>query len=82
MRTLKVLLFCLLFFNCQKNDDCITIIEKKNIENNYYFLFEANNITNNTNNLQSTNIPDQYSSGQVDEKTYQSYNIGDLYCNN
>jgi len=82
MRTLKVLLFCLLFFNCQKNDDCITIIEKKNVENNYYFLFETNNITNNTNNLQSTNIPDQYSSGQVDDKTYQSYNVGDVYCNN
>jgi len=82
MRTLKVLLFCLLFFNCQKNDDCITIIEKKNVENNYYFLFETNNITNNTNNLQSTNIPDQYSSGQVDNKTYQSYNVGDVYCNN
>lgn len=82
MRSIGLLLFFLFFYNCQKNDDCVTIIEKRNVDNKYYFLFEAENMTNNSNNLQNTNIPDQYSSGQVDDQTYESYNVGDVYCNN
>jgi len=82
MRSLSLSLFIFLFFNCQKNDDCITILEKRSVNNKYYFLFEVESITNNnSNNLQSTNIPDQYSSGEVDNQTYQNYSIGDVYCN-
>ncbi|MDG2371497.1 MAG: hypothetical protein P8L83_02680 [Flavobacteriaceae bacterium] len=80
MRTLSLSLFILIFFNCQKNNDCITILEKRSVNNKYYFLFEAENF-NNSNNQQSTNVPDPYSSGEVDNQTYQSFSVGDEYCN-
>jgi len=82
VRTLSLSLFILIFFNCQKNDDCIIILEKRDVNNKYYFLFEVESvINNNSNNHQSTNIPDQYSSGEVDNQTYLNYSVGDVYCN-
>tara|TARA_B100000767_G_C19557241_1_gene447513 strand:- start:391 stop:639 length:249 start_codon:yes stop_codon:yes gene_type:complete len=82
MKILKLILFFTFFLNCQKQDDCIIIIQKKNIDEKFYFLFESENITNNFSNPDSTNIPDKFSSGEVDIQTYQKYSIGEVYCNN
>ena len=85
MRTFSLILFFLFFVKCQKNEDCIIIIEKRSVDDKYYFLFETENLNDTSlggNNSQSTNIPDKYSSGQVDNVTYNSYNIGDTYCTN
>lgn len=81
-KVLILLTFFYGFFGCNKDEDCITILEKKTLNSKYYFLFETEeNIFSNTNNLQSTNIPDQYSSGEVTSEIYQKFNVGDEYCN-
>lgn len=81
-KVLILLAFFYGFFGCNKDEDCITILEKKTLNSKYYFLFEPEeNIFSNTNNLQSANIPDQYSSGEVDYETFEMFKVGDEYCN-
>ena len=83
MLNLVLSLFFLFFYRCKKNEDCITILEKKSVNDKYYFLFEPEqNLKDNSGPNQSPNIPDQYSSGEVDDLTYLKYNIGDIYCDN
>ena len=71
----------LFFMNCNKSDDCITIIEKRNVGENYYFLFEDNRRQNsNQTNQEGVGSLDPYASGEVNESTYNTYQVGDRYC--
>ena len=67
-------------YGCNNKEDCITIIEKRTINSSYYFLFENEDIYSNTNNMQEYS-PDKYSSGEVNQETYEKFGVGDEYCN-
>lgn len=70
---------------CTKKSDCITIAEKREVNGNFYFYWEDQNIFTNTNNNNSDNsltgIPDRYASGQVSAADFKAYAEGDRYCN-
>ena len=68
------------FYGCNNKEDCITIIEKRTINFRYYFLFENEDIYSISNNMQEYS-PDKYSSGEVNQETYEKFGVGDEYCN-
>jgi len=75
-----ILIFLIsLFFNCKKNNDCIEIEEKRDINGEYYFYFRGS-----IGGVGGTNedgfSEDRWGSGEVSKEVYDSHEIGDQYC--
>mgnify|MGYP005697207549 CR=1 FL=1 len=80
-RVLILLTFFYGLHGCSKKEDCITILEKRTFNSRYYFLFENDVFSNNTNNNMQEYSPDKYSSGEVNFEVFQKFKVGDEYCN-
>ena len=79
MKRLTILLLSLTLNQCN-SDDCVEIEAKRSIEGNYYFFFgNPASFSNNTLD-QAGYVPDTQQSGQVDQKTFDQYQVGDTYC--
>jgi hypothetical protein len=70
----------LLFSNCEKEEECVTIREKKTLNNRYYFLFNNNNTNNYGNQNEPAFLPDNQASGEVSLSVYNAFRVGDRYC--
>lgn len=76
----RTLLFLFLILAQCNSDDCIEIEAKRAFDGNYYFFFgDPASFTNNTLD-QAGYVPDSQQSGEVDQKTYDQYQVGDTYC--
>jgi len=79
----NISIFALALLACEKQDRCGVIIDKVVIEDRYYFIFDSDDF----NQFGSTGInqtvyyvPDNTSSGEVNEDIYNKFNIGEEYC--
>ena len=84
MKYINIIFFCFFTSSCEKDEDCfsILIIDKKILNNKYYFFFDRDTSDEFPNSFTEVNyVPDRNGSGEVDFKTYQKYQIGDIYCN-
>jgi len=84
MKYIKIVFFFMITLSCEKDHECfsILIVDKKIINNKYYFFFNKDTSEDFQNTFDEVNyVPDQNGSGEVDLKTYQSYEIGEVYCN-
>ena len=84
MKYIKIVFFFMITLSCEKDLECfsILIVDKKIINNKYYFFFNKDTSEDFQNTFDEVNyVPDQSGSGEVDLKTYQSYEIGEVYCN-
>ena len=75
-----VLIFSfILFFSCGKNDSCVEIEEKREINGEYYFYFRGS-----IGGVGGTNedgfSEDRWGSGKVSKEVYDLHEIGDEYC--
>ena len=77
-----VLIFIILSFCCQNNDErCGTIIQKVKIDLSYYFVLQTDEYINYLNNPAQPNLPDDgVRQGKVSEEIYNNFDVGDLYC--
>lgn len=66
----------LLFFSCNKDPECCTIIEKSISNGQFVFVGSIGSNTNPTNN----DIPNTIVNLDVSQSDYNSYEIGDKYC--
>ena len=69
--------------SCKKDEMCGIIIDKAIIENRYYFIFDSDDF----NQFGGTGInqtiyyvPDNRSSGEVNEDIYNKFKISEEYC--
>ena len=75
--------FCLTAMSCAKDDKCGIIIDKKIIENRYFFVFDSNDFNQFGAAGIDQNIyyvPDNRSSGEVSKDVYSKFKIGEEYC--
>ncbi len=70
----------LLFSNCEKEEECVTIREKKTLNNRYYFLFNNDNTNTYGNQNEPAFLPDNQASGEVSLSVYNAFRVGDRYC--
>ena len=78
-----ILIFLIsLFFNCKKNDDCIEIEEKRDINGEYYFYFRGtiSGVGGTPAGPEDGFSEDRLGSGKVSKEIYDSHEIGDQYC--
>ena len=81
---MRIMIFFMIVLSCEKDDECfsILIVDKKIINNKYYFFFNNDSSDGFLNTFEEVNyVPDQNGSGEVNLKTYQNFEIGDVYCN-
>jgi len=71
MKKVGLLLITIIYFNCEKEIECITIQDK--YEGNGTFYFEWDKTT-------PGNTDRQIGTGSVSERIYNQYKIGDVYC--
>jgi len=71
MKKTGLFLITIIYFNCEKEIDCITIQDK--YWGNGTFYFEWDKTT-------PGNTDRQIGTGSVSEKIYNQYEIGDVYC--
>ncbi|MEK9958509.1 MAG: hypothetical protein VW892_02220 [Flavobacteriaceae bacterium] len=66
---------------CQKDEECITINQKKILNDRYYFLFDnQNNPINNSGPNDNYYLPDTQASGEVSFEVFNAHRVGDRYC--
>ena len=78
-----LLIIIILFINkCStKENDCITISNKKIINGLYVFYWDKDGIDFDSNNSDfPSGVQDISRSGSVSKSDYESYSIGDKYC--
>ena len=80
----NLILFALITLNfaCVKDEECVVITDKKEMNRGYYFFFHQNQAYsgNSSQMLESDLNSDGYASGKVDENIFLKNNIGDEYC--
>ena len=78
-----LLIIIILFINkcTKKENDCITISNKKIINNLYIFYWDKDGIDLDSNNSDlPSGLQDISRSGSVSKSDYESYKIGEKYC--
>ena len=78
-----LLIIIILFINkcTTKENDCITISNKKIINGLYVFYWDKDGIDFDSNNSDfPSGVQDISRSGSVSKSDYESYSIGDKYC--
>tara|TARA_Y100000766_G_scaffold219394_1_gene191321 strand:- start:50 stop:328 length:279 start_codon:yes stop_codon:yes gene_type:complete len=78
-----LLIIIILFINkcTTKENDCITISNKKIINGLYVLYWDKDGIDFDSNNSDfPSGVQDISRSGSVSKSDYESYNIGDKYC--
>ena len=78
-----LLIIIILFINkcTTKENDCITISNKKIINGLYVFYWDKDGIDIDSNNSDfPSGVQDISRSGSVSKSDYESYSIGDKYC--
>ena len=80
-KTLLIGLFLSLYC-CQKPDDkCGQVIQKKMINNKYYFVLQTEEYVHYYSNPSNPTIPDDgVRQGAVTKEVYDSFSVGDTYC--
>ena len=79
----RFILIFLSSLSCSKDKECVIILNKEEVKENYYFYFRPNlNYLPNSqaNSLGSPGLNANYASGKVSKELFDQYNIGDEYC--
>lgn len=77
----KYVLIFLLFWQCAPEEKCGDIIDKVIINGNYYFILNAaNSVFVGTSDDLTSYLPDGAVSGQVTEAVYNTFSVGEEYC--
>ena len=71
MKKVGLLLIAIIYFNCEKEIECITIQDKYGGNGTFYFEWDKTT---------PGNTDRQIGTGSVSEKIYNQYEIGDVYC--
>ena len=71
MKKAGLFLITIIFFNCEKEIECITIQDKYGGNGTFYFEWDRTT---------QGNTDRQIGTGSVSEKIYNQYEIGDVYC--
>ena len=71
VKKVGLLLIAIIYFNCEKEIECITIQDKYGGNGTFYFEWDKTT---------PGNTDRQIGTGSVSEKIYNQYEIGDVYC--
>ncbi len=71
MKKVGLLLIAIIYFNCEKEIECITIQDKYGGNGTFYFEWDKTT---------PGNTDRQIGTGSVSENIYNQYEIGDVYC--
>jgi len=71
MKKVGLLLITIIYFNCEKEIECITIQDKYGGNGTFYFEWDKTT---------PGNTDRQIGTGSVSERIYNQYEIGDVYC--
>ena len=82
MQNVSFLFVALLFFACQASEKrCVTIIQKVERENRFYFVLQTDEYINYYNTPSQPNLPDDgVRQGIVSKEIYDNFKVGDEYC--